>query len=52
MLDANKVTDLKELSQYGKTKGFLVAKRYKLPTYSNFIILESENDVKKIIRYI
>ena len=36
MLNANKVTDIKEISKYGKAKGFLLAKRYKLPTFSNF----------------
>lgn len=49
MLDANKINDLNELSKYGKTKGFLVAKRYKLPTYSNFIIIENEDDVKQLL---
>lgn len=49
MLDANRIADINELAQYGKTKGFLVAKRYKLPTYSNFIIIESEEDVKQLL---
>lgn len=49
MLDANKVTDIKEISKYGKAKGFLLAKRYNLPTFSNFFIIESENEAQKLL---
>lgn len=49
MLDANKVTDIKEISKYGKAKGFLLAKRYKLPTFSNFFIIESEDEVQTLL---
>lgn len=47
MLDANKINDIKEISKYGKAKGFLVAKRYNLPTYSNYFVLESEEEVQE-----
>jgi hypothetical protein len=49
MLDANKVSDIKEISKYGKARGFLVAKRYKLPTYSNFYIIENEEEAKLLL---
>lgn len=49
MLNANKVTDIKEISKYGKAKGFLLAKRYKLPTFSNFFIVESENEIQALL---
>lgn len=49
MLDGNKIDDIKEISRYGKAKGFLVAKRYNLPTYSNFFILENEEDIKLLL---
>ncbi len=49
MLDANKTTDIKEMLKYGKGKGFLAARRYNLPTYSNFYILESEDDVRTLL---
>ncbi len=42
MLDGNKISDIKEISKYGKAKGYLLAKRYKLPTYSNFFIVEND----------
>lgn len=49
MLDGNKVNDIKEISRYGKAKGYLLAKRYKLPTYSNFFIIESEDEVQILL---
>lgn len=49
MLDANKITDLNEISQYGKAKGFLLAKRYNLPTFSNFFIIQSEDEVRTLL---
>ena len=49
MLDANKIDDIKEMSQYGKAKGFLAAKRYKLPTYSHFFIIENEDEVYELL---
>ena len=49
MLDGSKIDDIKEISKYGKAKGFLVAKRYNLPTYSNFFILENEEDIKLLL---
>lgn len=45
MLDGNNVNDIKKISNYGKASGFLIAKRYKLPTYSNFYIIENEEEV-------
>ena len=49
MLDGNKIGDIREISKYGKAKGFLVARRYNLPTYSNFFILENEEDIKLLL---
>ena len=49
MLDGNKIEDIKEISKYGKAKGFLLAKRYKLPTFSNFFIVESEDEVRTLL---
>ncbi len=49
MLDGSKIEDLKEIAKYGKSKGYLLAKRYGLPTYSNFYILESEEDVQILL---
>ena len=49
MLNANKVTDIKEISKYGKAKGFLLAKRYNLPTFSNFFIIENEEEVQALL---
>ncbi len=49
MLNANKVTDIKEISKYGKAKGFLLAKRYKLPTFSNFFIVENEDEIQALL---
>ena len=49
MLNANKVTDIKEISKYGKAKGFLLAKRYNLPTFSNFFIIENEVEVQALL---
>ena len=46
MLDANKREDLYEISLYGKSKGFLEARKKNLPTYSNFNIIKSEEDLK------
>ena len=49
MLDGNKIDDIREISRYGKAKGFLVAKKYNLPTYSNFFIVKNEEDVKLLL---
>ena len=49
MLNANKITDIKEISKYGKAKGFLLAKRYNLPTFSNFFIIENEVEVQALL---
>lgn len=49
MLDGNKIADIKGISKYGKAKGFLLAKRYKLPTFSNFFIIESEEEVQALL---
>lgn len=49
MLDANKINDIKEIYKYGKAKGFLVAKRYNLPTYSNYFVLESEEEAQELL---
>lgn len=49
MLDGSKVDDIKEISKYGKAKGFLVAKRYKLPTYSNFYIIKDEEEAQLLL---
>ena len=49
MLNANKITDIKEISKYGKAKGFLLAKRYNLPTFTNFFITENEEEVQALL---
>jgi len=49
MLNANKVTDIKKISEYGKANGFLLAQKYNLPTFSNFFIIESEDEVKTLL---
>lgn len=49
MLNANKATDIKEISKYGKAKGFLLARRYKLPTFSNFFIIETEDEIQELL---
>lgn len=49
MLNASKIEDIKEISKYGKAKGYLVAKRYKLPVYSNFFIIEDESEVQTLL---
>lgn len=49
MLDGNKLNDIKKISKYGKAKGYLLAKRYKLPTYSNFFIIENEDEVQTLL---
>ncbi len=49
MLDANRETDINELAKYGKARGFLLAKRYNLPTFSNFFIIKSEDEVRILL---
>ena len=49
MLDANKTSDIYEMSKYGKARGFLLAKKYKLPTFSNFFIIQNEEDLRKLL---
>lgn len=49
MLDGNNVNDIKKISNYGKASGFLIAKRYNLPTYSNFYIIENEEEVQALL---
>ena len=47
MLDGNKISDIKEIAKYGK--GYLLAKRYKLPIYSNFFIVENEDEIRALL---
>ena len=49
MLDGNKISDIKEIAKYGKGKGYLLAKRYKLPIYSNFFIVENEDEIRALL---
>lgn len=49
MLDGNKINDINEIAKYGKAKGYLLAKRYKLPTYSNFYIVENEDEIQVLL---
>lgn len=41
--------NIKEISKYGKARGYLLAKRYKLPAYSNFFIVENEEEIQKLL---
>ena len=49
MLNANVKTDLNEISKFGKAKGFLLAKRYNLPTFPHFYIIKSEEEVQQLL---
>ncbi|MBR0427087.1 MAG: hypothetical protein IJK18_02645 [Clostridia bacterium] len=49
MLNANVKTDLNEISKYGKAKGFLLSKRYKLPTFPHYYIIQSEEEVQELL---
>ena len=49
MLDGNKISDIEKISKYGKGNGYLLAKKYKLPTYSNFFIIESEEEAQILL---
>ena len=49
MLDGNKINDINEIAKYGKAKGYLIAKRYKLPTYSNLYIVENEDEIQTLL---
>ena len=49
MLDGNEKSDIKEILKYGKARGYLLAKRYKLPTYSNFFIVENEDEIQALL---
>lgn len=49
MLDASNIEDIKEISKYGKANGFLIAKKYKLPTFSNFYIIENEDEAQILL---
>ena len=49
MLDGSKISDIKEISKYGKARGYLLAKRYKLPAYSNFFIVENEEEIQRLL---
>ena len=49
MLDGNKINDIEEISKYGKAKGYLLAKRYYLPTFSNFFIVENEDEIQTLL---
>lgn len=49
MLDASKKEDIRQISKYGKAYGYILAKRYGLPTYSDFYIIESVGDVMELL---
>lgn len=49
MLDGNKISDIEKISKYGKGNGYLLAKKYKLPTYSNFFMIESEEEAQILL---
>ena len=49
MLNANVKTDLSEISKYGKGRGFLLARRYNLPTYSHFFIIQREEEIEELL---
>lgn len=50
MLDAKKIEDIKSIAKYGKARGYLLAKRYGLPTFSNFYVIESINEAKELLK--
>lgn len=48
MLNGKKIEDLKLIARYGKARGYLLAKRYGLPTFSNFYVIESVDEAKEL----
>lgn len=49
MLDASRIKDITQISKYGKAQGYLLAKRYGLPTFSDFYIIESVDEAKELL---
>ena len=49
MLDVNKIKDIKEISKYGKANGYLLARRYMMPTYSKFFVIEDEDEIQTLL---
>lgn len=45
MLSYNNAEDIRKMANYGKARGFLLAKRYKLPSFSNYYIIQSQQDI-------
>lgn len=50
MLSCNNAEDIKQMARYGKARGFLLAKRYKLPSFSNYYIVQTQDDVQSLLK--
>ena len=50
MLNGKKIEDLELIARYGKARGYLLAKRYGLPTFSNFYVIESVDEAKELLK--
>jgi len=49
MLSCNNTEDIKEMTKYGKARGFLLARRYQLPSFSNYYIIQSKQDIERLL---
>ena len=51
MLDGNDLSkkNISKMLEYGKTKGFLAARLFKLPTFSHFFVVQSLEDVNQLL---
>lgn len=49
MLDGSNIGDIKEIFKYGKARGYLTAKRYKMPVYPHFYIIENEKEIEQLL---
>ena len=51
MLNGNDIskTNISKMLEYGKTKGFLAARLFELPTFSHFFVVQSLEDVYKLL---
>ena len=49
-VNGKKIEDLELIARYGKARGYLLAKRYGLPTFSNFYVIESVDEAKELLK--